>query len=310
MIQWIKDHVFPLVTRTIREWNGDDGGLLAASLAFYTAFSFFPLLLVLVSIAGFALQFSPQAQQAQQELINAVAQTASVEIAAQLERVMSEIKSSAAVGGPLGLATLLFGAIGIFANMEVAFARIWKTRDLPSEHHGWLHTIWQVLFVRLKAFVVVLILGAFIVLTFFAGIVLSAMRRYVAEYVGDFPLDDTLWYWTQLGIGFTLNVIFFTLTYRLFSLRRTSWWECVKGGLLAGFFWEVGRYLLTVFLLRGGYSAYGVIGSFIAIMMWFYYAWTVLFFGAEYVQVTHRIRVARQAARTAVATTTQPTATK
>ena len=48
-----------------------------------------------------------------------------------------------------------------------------------------------------------LILGLFIILTFFAGIVLSAMRRYVAEYVGDFPLDDTLWYWIQLVIGFT-----------------------------------------------------------------------------------------------------------
>src|SRR5262245_49651007 len=92
MIRWIKDHLFPLVTRTIREWNGDDGGLLAASLAFYTAFSFFPLLLVLVSIAGFVLQLSPKAQLAQQELINAVAQQASVEIAAQLERVMAEIK--------------------------------------------------------------------------------------------------------------------------------------------------------------------------------------------------------------------------
>jgi membrane protein len=65
-----------------------------------------------------------------------------------------------------------------------------------------------------------------------------------------------------------------------------------------------------MFLLRGGYSAYGVIGSFIAMMMWFYYAWTVLFFGAEYVQVTHRIRVAKQAARAAVATETKVAAAK
>jgi membrane protein len=194
----------------------------------------------------------------------------------------------------------LFGAIGIFANMEVAFARIWKARDLPSEHRGWLHTAWQVLFVRLKAFVVVLILGLFIVATFFAGLVLSAVRR----YVGDFPWDDTLWSWVQIAVGYGLDVIFFTLTYRLFSWRKTSWWECLQGGLLAGIFWEGGRYVLTLFLLRGGYDAYGVIGSFIAIMLWFYYAWTILFFGAEFVQVSHRTRVARQAAHGATSTTT------
>jgi membrane protein len=301
MTHWLQHRIWPLVSRTIREWNGDDGGLLAASLSFYTTFSFFPLLLVLLSLAGFVLQFSPQAQQAHDELINAVANATSQQTADLLAEVMGQIKSAAAVGGPLGLATLLFGAIGIFANMEVAFARIWKTRDLPSEHKGWLHTIWQVLFVRLKAFVVVLILGLFIVATFFAGIVLSAMRRYVDEYVGDFPLDDTLWQWMQLGVGYGLNVIFFTLTYRLFSLRPTSWLECLKGGLLAGFFWELGRYAITLYLLRGGYSAYGVIGSFIGIMMWFYYAWTVLFFGAEYVQVSHRMRVARHAAHAAAA---------
>ena len=64
-------------------------------------------------------------------------------------------------------------------------------------------------------------------------------------------------------------------------LRKTSWWECLQGGLLAGIFWEGGRFVLTLFLLRGAYDAYGVIGSFIAIMLWFYYAWTVLLFGAE-----------------------------
>ncbi len=304
MIRWLKERLWPLVSRTVREWNGDDGGLLAASLAFYTAFSFFPLLLVLLSIAGFVLRLSAQAQQAQRELLDAVSLHASPLIADRLADVMNQIESAAAVGGPLGLATLLFGAIGIFANMEVAFARIWKTRDLPSEHRGWLHTVWQVLFVRLKAFLVVLILGLFIVATFFAGLVLSTVRR----FVGDFPLDETLWYWVQLATGYTLDVIFFTITYRLFSLRKTSWWECFKGGILAGVFWEVGRFALTLFLLRGGYDAYGVIGSFIAIMLWFYYAWTVLFFGAEFVQVTHRLRLARQAAHSAAAKATVSTA--
>jgi membrane protein len=299
MVRWFKDRLWPLAWRTVREWNGDDGGLLAASLAFYTAFSFFPLLLVLLSIFGFVLRFSAEAQQVQAELIDVVAQQASPALAQQLSRVMAEIQESAVVGGPLGLATLLFGAIGIFANMEVAFHRIWKTRDLPGEHKGWLHTVREVLFVRFKAFLVVLSLGLFIVATFFTGIVLSALRT----YAGDFPYDERFWGVVQFAIGFALDGVFFTVTYWLFSVRKTKWFECLVGGLLASFFWELGRLALTQFLLRGGYNAYGVIGSFIAMMLWFYYAWTVLFFGAEFVQVTHRMSAARHAAHSTVAKT-------
>jgi len=36
---------------------------------------------------------------------------------------------------------------------------------------------------------------------------------------------------------------------------------------------------------RGYVSAYGVIGSFLAIMLWTYYAMLVVFFGAEYTRV-------------------------
>ena len=42
--------------------------------------------------------------------------------------------------------------------------------------------------------------------------------------------------------------------------------------------------MLAAFVIGNKYSAYGVVGSFIAIMLWVYYGSTVLFFGAEYVQ--------------------------
>ena len=50
--------------------------------------------------------------------------------------------------------------------------------------------------------------------------------------------------------------------------------------------WEGGRQALAAYLLRLNYpSAYGVIGSFLAIMLWAYYASLVIIFGAEYVRV-------------------------
>jgi membrane protein len=57
---------------------------------------------------------------------------------------------------------------------------------------------------------------------------------------------------------------------------------------LAAVVWEIGRMILAAFLIGNKYSAYGVVGSFIAVMLWIYYASTVVFLGAEYVQVICR----------------------
>jgi membrane protein len=64
------------------------------------------------------------------------------------------------------------------------------------------------------------------------------------------------------------------------------WWEAVRGGFLAAVLWELGRQALGAYLLHLNYpSAYGIIGSFLAVMLWAYYAALVILFGAEYVRV-------------------------
>ena len=45
-------------------------------------------------------------------------------VAALSPRACAE--AMAAVNGPVGVATLLFGAIGIFAHLDLSFDRIWK----------------------------------------------------------------------------------------------------------------------------------------------------------------------------------------
>jgi membrane protein len=62
------------------------------------------------------------------------------------------------------------------------------------------------------------------------------------------------------------------------------WPEAARGGIAAAVVWEIGRQLLANFVIGGKYSAYGVVGALLAIMLWGYYAATVIFLGAEYIQ--------------------------
>ena len=56
------------------------------------------------------------------------------------------------------------------------------------------------------------------------------------------------------------------------------------GGLFVSLVWLLGQRLLVRFLIGPGYTAYGIVGSFIAVMIWVYYVSVILFLGAELVE--------------------------
>jgi membrane protein len=83
-----------------------------------------------------------------------------------------------------------------------------------------------------------------------------------------------------------MNFVAFTAIYKIVPRKRIRWREAMRGGLLTALLWEAGRQALSAYLLQLNYpSAYGIIGSFLAIMLWAYYASMVILFGAEYVRV-------------------------
>jgi membrane protein len=293
MLNWIKRSLWPNFWGTLNEWQRDNASQMAAALAFYTAFSFFPLILVLLSVFGFVLEYTKWGTlEDTQVIVQSVRDYISDQLASQLDVILNEIakkvKNSASVSGPVGFLILLFGAVGIFANMESAFSAIWKEYLAPAPPGIW-QAVKRVLYGRLKAFVVVLGLGIFIFLTFMSSFAISTTLKFTADWKIPFFSVRLL----QFGAGVMLNYMFFLFIYRFFSPRVARWSDCMRGSIVASIFWELGRIGLEQYLLNGTYSPYGIVGSFIALMLWFYYAWSVVFFGAEYAQVAHYIRVER-----------------
>jgi membrane protein len=89
----------------------------------------------------------------------------------------------------------------------------------------------------------------------------------------------------SLVLPVLLKAAVFTLIYRWLPKPDVRWSEALRGGIFASIVWEIGRNVLTCFLVGAKYSsAYGVVGSFIVVLLWIYYAITVLFLGAEYIQ--------------------------
>lgn len=279
MVAWLKTCVWPRVRRTVKGWKDDDGGLLAAAMAYYALLSLFPLLLILISIAGMVLQFSEGAQDARQELIELVAQNASAGLAEGLGQILDEVRGKAFVGGPLGLAVLLMAAIGVFARFEQAFDRIWKVKK-PARK-GVLAAVRNALLHRLRAFLMLLGVGVLFVVALVASMANSAVRSRAA----DLPQGTLLWRGVELLLSVAVSWLLFTLIYKALPKARVRWSEAAQGAAVAAALWELSRQLLATLVIAERYSVYGIVGSIIVLLLWVYLASNILFLGAEYVQV-------------------------
>lgn len=268
-------YLLHLLYQTYSNWSADGCSTLAASVAYYTALAFFPLLLILLSTFGIFLNSTLSGQAAEEQILDAIGDQLSPNLQEQVSRALHEVQARASLGGPVGIITLLIVVIALFSEIDLAFNRIWK---IPSDDaRGIWGTIKDIIFVRIKAFLMLLGLLAVLFIIFTTGVVLTATSQW-------FTTAPWLSWSAQILVSWLLNAGVFAILYYAIPNTRVPWLAALNGGVFAALIWEIGRQLLASFVIGDRYdSAYGVIGAFIAIMLWAYYAAIVLFFGAEFV---------------------------
>lgn len=286
MLHAFKHLMYDLPRRAVENWLEDDASLLAAAVAYYFAISLFPLLMVLVSVVGFIFERTQFGQDAEHEIIAAVASQVSPEVAQQLEKLVGAVRDQAPTGGPLGALLLLAAVIAMFVQFDYSFDRIWKVESRRAG--GVLVAIKRILFVRLKAFLMLAGVGVLVMITFIAGLVWNGIDTYAT---GLTPFWSQISWWLRPLLNLTINVSAIAMIYRVLPKVEVKWRDALAGAVVAGIGWEIGRQLLAAFVIGREYgSAYGVIGSFLAVMLWCYYVVAVLFFGAEYARAAGEYR--------------------
>src|SRR5436190_23168856 len=113
--------VLPLLAETWHEFQKDEAGQRGAALAFYTMFSIFPLLILLLAAFGFILRYRGSAINAEQELLRAAAQTFSPQFSDTIKGMLSVIQNRASTATGVGLLTLLLGASTVFEELDSSF---------------------------------------------------------------------------------------------------------------------------------------------------------------------------------------------
>jgi membrane protein len=255
----------------VKFWE-DKGPRLGAALAYYTALSLSPLLLAVVAIAGLAFG----AEAARGEIVEQFRDTIGAEAAAVVQQLVLQSSSTThgVVATVVAFAVLLFGASGVFADLQSALNTIWNVPGRAPE--GGVLTV-----VRERLLSFSLVCGAAFLLL--VSLVVTAVLAGVNSRVtGWLPGMDMLAQTVNFALNFALTAALFAMMFKWLPETRLAWRDVWVGAAVTAGLFSVGRYLIGLYLGRAAVgSAYGAAGAFVVLLVWIYYSTQILLFGAE-----------------------------
>ncbi|HEX2965246.1 MAG TPA: YhjD/YihY/BrkB family envelope integrity protein, partial [Syntrophorhabdaceae bacterium] len=121
---------YKLVKQSFSEWSKDNASRLSAALAYYSVFSIAPMLVIIVTVAGFFLG----RQAGSERITQQVSQFMGPQIGNMLQDVSQQAQrpSSGLIAGIVSAAVLLFGASGVFYELRSSLNTIWEVEPKPG----------------------------------------------------------------------------------------------------------------------------------------------------------------------------------
>ena len=261
----------------LKGFSAHDHMNLAASLAFYTALSLAPLLLMVLSVVGL------MGEDSQQQVLQTIQETLGSQAAGAITTIMDSAQSQPKTGstaGIIGLLTLLFSASGVFAQLQDSLNKIFEAQGkISSGAWGWIRK-------RLLSMGMVLSLG-FIAMV---SLIVSAGLAFV------FTHDDGILRVLSFFVSLAVFAALFGLIFKILPDTHLTWKQGIIGGAFTAILFTVGKTLIGLYLGHSAVgSAYGAAGSLIVLLVWVYYSSIIVFIGAEMTRIVAHKKVSVEA---------------
>ncbi|MGZ3723530.1 MAG: YihY/virulence factor BrkB family protein [Bdellovibrionales bacterium] len=258
------------VTRFIEKFIADDTTTLAASLAFYTALSLAPLLILFVSVSA---RLGTDLQQGLISQVNDLAgRDAAKSVAAVIHGANAEPQLTS-IAGFMGVATLLFSASLIFGQLRSTLNRI---LDVPA-HSDKTESFFNVVHGYLRGKLIHILIAVAFILVMIASVLISTILS-----AGLVAHHGTVTHLVNALLSAFFYVVVFSLIFHFIPDQRLQWSRAIQGGALTSILFVIGKELIGIYLGSAALgSAYGAAGSIVVFLVWVYYSALITFVGAQ-----------------------------
>ncbi len=266
---------FHLFVQAVKEFSADNALKYSASLSYYTLFSLAPMLIIVIAISSrfFGREAAEGYLYTQFEgLLGTVG-------ALQLQEMIrnAHVSGDTPLATIIGVATLIFGATGVFLEIQDSINSIWSLKAKPKR--GWLKFLQN----RLLSFSLIVGIGFLLLVS----LVLSAMLSIIYDFLNR-QFGEAAWMsWILTNIINVATVmLLFSVIFKVLPDAKIKWHDVFIGALFTAVLFLIGKWGINVYLSRSStLTVYGAAGAVVLIVLWVYYSAAILYFGAEFTKV-------------------------
>lgn len=249
---------------------------LAGATAFFTNFALPPILLILIRLFGFFIDRKELAKRIFERLANILDDSSTLQIRDTLKNIRGIDQHWYATLG--SFAFFIFVATTLFNVIKNSMDQIWSIGI--KEHSGFMFKVK----LRGRSMVIILLAG----ILFFVGLLTDSIQGFISTYVNTASPTFGKAFLTILNQLLFIAIVttWFSVLFKFLTNGRPTWHAAIRGGLLTGILFTIGKYLLRILLpLSGIGNIYGTSGSIVLIMLFVFYSSFIFYFGACYVKI-------------------------
>jgi membrane protein len=285
---------FNLLKATYSAWSDREPFDNSVIIAYYTIFSLPGLLVIIINLVGMLFGNEVVTHQVSSQISGMVGQDTAEDIESMIITVNSN--DGTVLSTILSIATLLFGATGVFYHLQQVLNKIWEVKPKPKGKFLKLVTD------RVFSFGLILVVGFLLLVSLVLSAALAAVSNWLSGYIDESL--NLLFRILDLVLSTGIITLLFAAIFKFLPDAKIRWRDVWAGAFLTSILFVIVKFALGLYFgnTNPG-SAYGAAGTVILIMLWVSYAGLIILFGAEFTR-TYAIARDRRIEPTANAQTT------
>lgn len=267
-----------ILKKTFTQFFDDNCSRMAAALAYYTAFSLAPLLILLITLCGIVWSSADVGAMLQSEIKSVVGADGAAQVKTMLDNASRTDRGW--IASLTNIALLLVGATGLVGQLQGALNDTWEVQPDP-EQGG----VWNFITKRILSFGMICGIAFLLLVSLVASSFVSAAGDSIASWLPD-GISQALVTSVHVAASLIVISLLFAAMFKFLPDATIAWKDVAVGAVVTAVLFVAGRFAMGEYLgSRNLADSYGAAGSLALILLWIYYSASILLFGAELTQV-------------------------
>ena len=265
-----------MLSDSFKELNKNDPLRLAGATAFFTTFALPPIIIILVQCLSLIFDAQNINAKMLQLLSENIGRQSTKQLAAT-QRAFNEMAQNWAIT-IAGFIFLLFVSTTLFKVIKSSLNQLWKIKVVRKKK------LWAHIQSRLRAILVILILGVL----FSIGIVAEGVQAFLGQYIQeDLPMV-ALYFKSFLNYIFSILMVtvWFAMVFHFLPDGRSSWKVTFVGAFVTSIFFNIGKFILRWLLTYSNITnLYGTSAAIVLLLLFVFYVSFIFYYGATFTKV-------------------------